>query len=248
MQWGYEPQFQDLRAQGSYWGAGSLVADDGTTAQIPEHWADAWKWLYDGIWTDHFIMNEAQPQDPTIGATATSSTRARCHGAHHLWYTCCIADRRGRQLVRSRTGTSPPCRQTTATVTANFNADTFRILEASEHPEEAFEFLTYLIGETRPAAAPALRRMPGVLRTRRRSSPVSTSGAPRVSTGRWRRGLDPELPDNPSFEGYMPNYQEAFSAIQAELDKLRARLTSIWTLRSQPSRRSCRPSSTEPNR
>ena len=69
VQWGYEPQFQDLRAQGSYWGAGSLVADDGTTAQIPEQWGDAWKWFYEGVWTDHFIMNEAQQQDPTIGAT-----------------------------------------------------------------------------------------------------------------------------------------------------------------------------------
>ena len=28
------------RASGSYWGAGSLVADDGTTAQIPDQWRE----------------------------------------------------------------------------------------------------------------------------------------------------------------------------------------------------------------
>ena len=37
-----------------------------------------------------------------------------------------------------------------------------------------------------------------------------------------RDGLDPELLDDPSFEGYVPNYPEAFSAIQAELTKLRS--------------------------
>ena len=36
VQWGYEPQYQDLRAMGSYWGSGKLVADDGTTAQVPD--------------------------------------------------------------------------------------------------------------------------------------------------------------------------------------------------------------------
>ncbi|HEX6474492.1 MAG TPA: extracellular solute-binding protein, partial [Candidatus Limnocylindria bacterium] len=41
-QYGYEPTFQDLRAVGSYYGAGSLVAEDGTTAQLPDPWHDAW--------------------------------------------------------------------------------------------------------------------------------------------------------------------------------------------------------------
>ena len=30
----------------------------GTTAQIPDHWRDAWEWSYNGIWTDHFIMSD----------------------------------------------------------------------------------------------------------------------------------------------------------------------------------------------
>src|SRR5688572_14379531 len=55
VQFGYHPQWQDLRAIGSYFGAGSLVTEDGKTAQVPDEWADAWKWYYDGMWKDHFI-------------------------------------------------------------------------------------------------------------------------------------------------------------------------------------------------
>ncbi|PKN84407.1 MAG: sugar ABC transporter substrate-binding protein, partial [Chloroflexi bacterium HGW-Chloroflexi-7] len=54
VQYGYVPQYQDSRAMGSYFGAGSLVAEDGKTAQIPEEWAAAWKWIYDGTWNTHF--------------------------------------------------------------------------------------------------------------------------------------------------------------------------------------------------
>jgi len=149
VQWGYEPQYQDLRAQGSYWGPGKLVADDGTTAEIPEHWQDAWKWFYDGVWTDHFIMNEAQQQDPTIGATGNPFQSGNvAMGLSHLWYTCCASavDEEG-NFVDEPNWDVAAVPENDGTVTSNFNADTFRILEASNHPDEAFTFLTYLLGE-----------------------------------------------------------------------------------------------------
>ena len=55
-QYGYEPTFQDLRAIGSYYGAGSLVADDQTTAEVPDAWHAAWVDLYEKTFTDHVIM------------------------------------------------------------------------------------------------------------------------------------------------------------------------------------------------
>ena len=36
VQWGFEPQRDDLRQTGAYFGAGSFMAADGKTAQIPE--------------------------------------------------------------------------------------------------------------------------------------------------------------------------------------------------------------------
>ena len=45
VQWGFEPQRDDLRGLGAYFGAGSLAAADGKTAQIPDAWKAAWKFF-----------------------------------------------------------------------------------------------------------------------------------------------------------------------------------------------------------
>ena len=223
VQWGYEPQFQDLRAQGSYWGAGSLVADDGETAQVPEQWQDAWKWFYDGVWTDHFIMNEAQAQDPTIGATGNPFQSGNVAIAiSHLWYTCCAtaADEAG-DFVDDPNWDIAAVPSNDGTVTANFNADTFRILEKSNHPEEAFTFLTYLLGE----ASGELLQLYGGLPGRPEDQEVFFAGLDE----RWTQDVDWQVAldgiqyvDVPSFEGYVPNYTEAFTAIQGELTNLRS--------------------------
>jgi multiple sugar transport system substrate-binding protein len=223
VQWGYEPQYQDLRAQGSYWGAGSLVAEDGTTAQIPEQWGDAWKWFYEGVWTDHFIMNEAQAQDPTIGATGNPFQSGNvAMGLSHLWYTCCAtaADEEG-NFVDDPNWDIAAVPANDGTVTANFNADTFRILEASDNPEAAFEFLTYLLGD----ASGELLQLYGGLPGREEDQDAFFEGLDE----RWTQGVDwqvaldgIEFVDNPSFEAWVPNYQEAFAAIQAKLTDLRS--------------------------
>jgi multiple sugar transport system substrate-binding protein len=223
VQWGYEPQYQDLRAQGSYWGAGSLVADDGTTAQIPPQWGDAWKWFYEGVWTDHFIMNEAQAQDPTIGATGNPFQSGNVAMAlSHLWYTCCASatDEDG-NFVDEPNWDIAAVPENDGVVTSNFNADTFRILEASDNPEAAFEFLTYLLGD----ASGELLQLYGGLPGREEDQAAFFAGLDE----RWTQGVDWQVAldgipfaDNPSFEAFVPNYQEAFAAIQAELTELRS--------------------------
>ena len=56
VQYGFEPQRDDLRGLGAYWGAGNLTGPDGKTVVIPDAWKAAWKFFYDGMWTSHFIM------------------------------------------------------------------------------------------------------------------------------------------------------------------------------------------------
>jgi multiple sugar transport system substrate-binding protein len=63
VQWGFEPQRDDLRQTGAYWQAGKLASGtDGKTVDIPVGWQDAWKWFYDGMWKDHFAMTGPQFQ------------------------------------------------------------------------------------------------------------------------------------------------------------------------------------------
>ena len=58
VQYGFEPQRDDLRGLGAYFGAGQLLGSDGKV-QIPADWAYGWKWVYDGMWKDHFIETNA---------------------------------------------------------------------------------------------------------------------------------------------------------------------------------------------
>ena len=88
VQYGFEPQRDDLRGLGAYFGAGKLVADDGKTAQIPDAWAAAWKWVYDRIWKDHFIMTDQVYRTPAFngGGYAFNSGKVAM-SENFLWST-----------------------------------------------------------------------------------------------------------------------------------------------------------------
>ncbi len=201
VQYGYEPQYQDTRAAGSYFGAGTLVAEDGKTVQIPSAWADSWKWIYTGIWTDHFIMNDAVRQTEEMATGNPFDSGRVAMAITHLWYTCCLAEAGENwdlAFVPSYNGAT----------TSNFNADTFRITEGSQHPEEAFEVMTYLIG---PASMQLLgiyggmpariADQPAYLESLKEQFPWDVD---------WQVVIDSfAYPDIPSFESYMPSYNEA---------------------------------------
>jgi multiple sugar transport system substrate-binding protein len=223
VQWGYEPQYQDLRAAGSYFGSGSLVADDQTTAQIPDPWREAWTRYYDNIWVEHITMNEAQQQDPAIGAVGNPFQSGNVAMAlSHLWYTCCAtATNEDGTFVEDPNWDIAAVPEYNGVTTANFNADTFRVLEATDHPEEAFEVLTYLLGE----ASGELLSLYGGLPGRAEDQQTFFDSLDE----RWTQGVDWQVAldgipfaDNPSFEGWVPNYQEANTAIVAFGTKLRS--------------------------
>jgi multiple sugar transport system substrate-binding protein len=210
-QWGYEPQYQDLRAIGSYFGAGSFVGDDEKTAEIPPQWADAWKWYYSGVWDEHFIPTQAQRNGEALAENPFNSGNVAM-GLSHLWYTCCIVDA-GEDwdvaIVPSHDGK----------ITANFNADTFRILKESRHPKEAFEVLTYLLGDASLELLSVYGGMPA--RTADQDQFIAGLDEKFPWKPDWQVAMD-MIPyaDNPSFEGYMPNYNKAFDAANTFLTKL----------------------------
>ena len=75
VQWGFDSQYQDnsARAEDAFFGAGSFLADDGKTAQIPDYIAPGEKWFNDGVWKDHFIPTaEPDRQRPARRAAASS--------------------------------------------------------------------------------------------------------------------------------------------------------------------------------
>lgn len=210
VQYGYVPQYQDARAMGSYFGAGSLVAADGKTAQIPSEWSAAWKWIYDGTFKYHFIPNLAVIQSADMNAgDAFGSGRVAMALTHTWYYSELTLENWDMGIVPSYNGK----------VTANFNADTFRIMKSTKHPEEAFTVLSYLLGD----ASLKLLATYGAMPARLADQPDYLASV--ESNYAW----DPDFQvavdgvayaDNPSFEAYMPNYLESRDRIVNEFTSL----------------------------
>ncbi|MFL5805812.1 MAG: extracellular solute-binding protein [Roseiflexaceae bacterium] len=200
-QYGFVHQYQDLRAMGSYWGADSLVEQDGKTVRIPPQWVESWKWHYDGMWNSHFIPTSPVIQSPAFGAGDPFHSGKVAMALTHLWYSGGLEDTDNKwdiAVVPSHGGK----------VTANFNADTFRVFKTTKHPDETFEVLTYLIGE----ASAQLLDVYGGMPARKGDQQAFFDGlnAKFPQKVDWQVAIDGiAYADIPSFEGYMPNYNEA---------------------------------------
>ena len=136
-------------------------------------------------------------------------------------------------------------------VTAPLNADTFRILKDTKHPDEAFEVLTYLLGEgseqllgiyggmpARPEEQDAFFEKLGQRRTTGRSS--SRQGVD------WQVAKDSvQYADNPNFEAFDAEVQRDPGPPRPSTRPSGwAPRVSTWTPRSRRCGRSSRQSGT----
>jgi multiple sugar transport system substrate-binding protein len=158
VQYGFEPQRDDLRTMGAaFFGAGRFLSADGKTVQIPDAWAAAWKWVYSGMWKDHFIETNSVYTSPEFnGGGYTFDSGKVAMQENFLWDVCCVTDAGGNWDLGALPSYS-------GTVTAPINADTFRITKSSKHPDEAWTVLSYLIlGEARTKLLNAISGFPAI--------------------------------------------------------------------------------------
>lgn len=238
VQFGYAPQWwgDDIRSGlTSPFGAGTFFDAESGNAVMPEHWRAGMEWLYKAWHEDYFAPNYAYNQSDMLlnGNVFNSNHVAMAYS--HLWYTCCVGDVPNWDIavVPSYNGE----------YTAKLHADTFRILEYTENPMEAFMVLDYLV------AGPA---MPTLLQVYGATPSDEAYLVPFLDEldARFPQGVNwlvainsLSYPDNPNHEGWMPNYSEALSAIQnwtlnvwatpgldlnAEIDALLAGLQPIF--------------------
>jgi multiple sugar transport system substrate-binding protein len=206
VQWGFEPQRDDLRQTGAFWGAGRLVSDDLTTAQIPDPWAAAWHWFYDGMWKDHFAMTGDQFESPDFNPSDYPFFTGNVSmSQNYLWSTYGVADA-GEDWDLA----AIPSYQ--GNTTAAFNADTFRIMKGSDHPQEAFEVLTYLLDDSREELLETYGGMPA--RPGEQDAFFDTLSENFPQEIDWQVALDSiQYADVPNFESPMPAYNEAMDVV-----------------------------------
>jgi multiple sugar transport system substrate-binding protein len=239
VQWGFEPQRDDLRGMGAYFGAGTLAAADGKTAQIPDAWKAAWKYWYDSMWTDHTSMTGPVFSSPDINPEDYPFFTGKVAMSNNfLWSTYGLEGLKGdwdMGIVPSYNGKT----------TSAFNADTFRILKGTKHPDEAFQVLTYLLGDGAPELLATYGGMPA--RTAEQAAFFDGQNQTFTQKPDWQVALDSiQFADNPNFESYMPAYNETLGLVGSggkyttkwqtdqglnmdqEFESLRAEIQAIW--------------------
>ena len=206
--WGLDAQFtnNDPRAWSTiFGGSGSIVADDGTTAQWPDNWREGLQFFYDGMWVDHIIPTK--PDLDAIEPNGNSFQTGRiAMDVVHQWYTCCVYPTDGEAPVTDWDIAVLPTGPDGA-ITSKLHADTVGILDTTENPEAAFEVLDWI--RQNPELLEAWGALPAVVDQRQaffdaldeRFAPVTVD---------W--SVSSEMlgyPDVPSHEAFMPNFQEA---------------------------------------
>ncbi|MGH3650236.1 MAG: ABC transporter substrate-binding protein, partial [Acidimicrobiia bacterium] len=202
VQWGFHWQWTTRVFQnGSYWGAGHPVADDGT-ADIPTAWEDEWNWWHDAIWD--LGISPSQEQQDAIGDNVFQ-TGNLAMAATHLWYTCCISDEANDIVNQFWDLAVIPSHE--GTVTANMHADTFRILASTEVPEEAFTVMYYLLTD---AALPLLTAYGAAPADPTLTEAFFAALDERYPQGvNWQVALDgADFADDPSHEAFLPGWGE----------------------------------------
>ena len=205
VQFGWMNQWTDPRGVGTFFGSGSLVADDGS-AQVPAVWEDAWRWTYAGWWEDWFIPNGPYGgaeflQGP--GGPFSSGNLAMMH--NHLWYVATWA--LGDVNFNWDLAATPSYN---GEITSKMHADTFGILKSSKNPEAAFKVLTYLLS---PEVAPQLLDIYGGMPARISLQESWLNNY--FETNFPGQNIDKqvvidsmEYADNPNHESYMPSFLE----------------------------------------
>jgi multiple sugar transport system substrate-binding protein len=212
VQWGFEPQRDDLRQVGAYWKSGSLVASDGKTAQIPDAWAASWKWFYDGIWKDHFSVTGPQFLNTDFNPDGYPFCTGKvAMSENYLWSLYCTP---GAGTDWDIAATPSYQGQTTAA----FNADTFRILKSSKHPDEAFAVLTYLLANqdllTLYGGMPAVTSQQDTFFTTIQGQKDDKGNLLYPQKIDWNVAKEGVLhADVPNFESYTPAYNQMLDTI-----------------------------------
>jgi multiple sugar transport system substrate-binding protein len=209
--WGLDAQFtnNDPRAWSTiFGGSGSIVADDGTTAQWPDNWREGLQFFYDGMWTDHIIPTKPELDAIEPGGNSFQTGRIAMDVVHQ-WYTCCIVPAEGEAPVTDWDIAVLPTGPD-GNITSKLHADTLGILDTTENPEAAFEVLNWI--RTNPGLLQAWGALPAEISQRDAFfAGLDEQFAPLEID--WNVSSQMlEYPDNPSHEAFMPNFNEANAA------------------------------------
>ncbi len=208
-QFGFARQWTTNPASmGTSFGAGSLVADDGS-AKVPSEWVESWKWYQSLVHETHAAPNDAQTQSDLLAGNVFNSGNVAM-ASTHLWYTCCLADADGNKREFWDLGALPT---RDGKLVSKLHGDTFRIHADSENPGAAFEVLNYFFGDAALELLEVYGGMPA--RPDIRDAYFEALDADYPQGVNWDviiAGLD--YSDIPNHQANLPNFLEADARVK----------------------------------
>ncbi|MEA2653005.1 MAG: hypothetical protein QOI37_232 [Chloroflexota bacterium] len=220
-QWGFDMQYADNSplAEASLFGAGSFLAGDGKTAQIPESVSVGEKWYNDGVWKDHFIPSASQINSDLLDKGNEFESGNLAMNESHSWFTCCVypaapakpkVKQFGFAIAPSYNGK----------ITAKLHADTFSLLKTTKVPDAAFKALTALV------ASSELLTLYGAFPANPAQQDAFFKSIDATFPGVKLDWSVPQamlaFPDVPNHQAWVPNYAKAKAAWQAFQNKYRS--------------------------
>ncbi|HKZ69105.1 MAG TPA: extracellular solute-binding protein [Anaerolineales bacterium] len=208
VQVGYAPQWQSVLSVGTFYGgADKLYSGDAKgsyESTIPASWKESWQWYYDGMWGEQpFIATGPLAGAPEFGNGNIFNSGKAAMGLTQTWYTCCLGDF-AKAGLEFQLGIQPL--GSNGEVSGRIDADTYRILKGTEHPQEAFDVLAYLITTGGDKLLPTYGAMPAIASKTDAFFEKKSADYPFVTEESWNvfiQGL--AYPDTPSSEQYQPN-------------------------------------------
>jgi len=144
-QWGFDMQWADNRpdTEATLFGASSVLAADGKTAQITDQFKTGLKWFNAGVWTDHFIPTAAQINSDLLAKGNPFQSGNLAMDESHTWYMCCINPAAPAKASFNWGVAIAPSYN--GTITAKLHDDTFSILNTTKNPNEAFTAVAKMV-------------------------------------------------------------------------------------------------------
>ncbi len=243
IQWGFGISHTDVRGRDTLFGAGNFVDDEGN-AIIPDAWREGENWIHDAMYGEQpFYPSGAYAGSDLLASGNWFGSGNVAMVPIHTWYMGWgTADMDAAWDIA-------PIPAHNGVITAKLHADTFGIMATTQHPEESFSVLTYLLGERADDMAQVYNGMPARLSLQgdffdRYQATLSEQYPDTNFDINWDVAIQSlSYPDVPNHEDGMPAFLEttaryneytqvvdnnADADVDAELDALQADLQTIY--------------------
>jgi multiple sugar transport system substrate-binding protein len=147
--YGFDAQWvNDLRRFATPWGAGSYVAADGKTAQIPAVWEQAWKWYYNAIWTSHFAPSNSERSAADMGNGTTVATGRVAMDLAWTWEISSFgSDDQGKPAARFSHWDMGVLPSNNGVTTDPIDSDGFVLNKNSKNPDAAYKAMLAIMAD-----------------------------------------------------------------------------------------------------